>query len=553
MIADFAAPALDDADQLWLARLLYWAVPVVLAVWGLAATRRLVAARWSPAPFFRRHGLGLGVALAVTIATPLVLSPTMRMQFDETSLCGTAQNMHLNRTAMMGLAAVPAAGVPVSGERGTFDITDGKLDKRPTLWAFLVSVVHDISGYRVANAFAVNLALWFLLLAMVAVAVGARAGAILGATAPLALFSTPLLPAAATGAGFELLALVLLAAVALAALGLLERPGPTQVQWLVANALLYSWSRYESVAIAVGVVVLALALASRSRRRSASIDGALVGRSGGLMMVGAAALLVPLLLLLWHSRDRGFYLEAGEGELVALAHVGRNLGALLGAMFGAGLAHSFPGWLGGIGVLATLVWIVRRRCIAPATVVIVPVLAQTAVVLLWFYGDVTERTAERLYLPVAALVTLALLGVPLLERRARHVIAVGMVGLAVMRGIVMANGDAVPEHRTQQLLEQVDRVLAEVPHDPTRTVWVTTVAQYFVVHGRAALPPHAFDKREPMVGGAAVYVLETPLDPVLGGWFGQPTAVLGQHASTCLGRALDPGSDAEIVVHRLTR
>lgn len=44
--------------------------------------------------------------------------------------------------------------------------SDNYIDKRPLLYPFLVSLAHDLTGYRVLNAFLVNVALHPLLLGL---------------------------------------------------------------------------------------------------------------------------------------------------------------------------------------------------------------------------------------------------------------------------------------------------------------------------------------------------------------------------------------------------
>ena len=79
----------------------------------------------------------------------LALEPaTFKVVMDEPLLASTAQSMHHDRMAL-----VPGRGVDVNGY---YNLLDGFVDKRPLLYPFLVSVLHDLTGYRVANAFVLN-------------------------------------------------------------------------------------------------------------------------------------------------------------------------------------------------------------------------------------------------------------------------------------------------------------------------------------------------------------------------------------------------------------
>ncbi|MCA8975978.1 MAG: glycosyltransferase family 39 protein, partial [Planctomycetes bacterium] len=490
------------------------------------------------AAFSGRHASGLGAALAVTVVALWASPPQMRMQFDETSLCGTAQNMHLHRTAMMGTAAVPT-------DDGLL-FTDWNLDKRPPLFSFLVSIVHDVTGYRIANAFAVNGACLFLLLAFLAVVARDWIGSMAAVAAPILAAAVPLLIAAGTSAGFELLATLLLAVFVTAAIEFAAAPSPHRFSWLLANGLCYATSRYES--LFVFGLVLGLVWWQVRRIRP--------GRFGWLLLAATPVLLLPIALLLWHASDPGFYLEAAGAQLVSLRNAGAHLGPLAEAWLLPPLLNVFPGLIGIASMAVLAIRLGRRRGTFADVLVIVPVLALTVIALLWFYGDVREATAQRLYLPAAVLDAIGVL--PLLAmNRSKLIAAFVIVAAAVLtawRLHAVHRGELLPQHRVARLLDQVDMTLAQLPFDRDRTVWVTTLSQYLIIHGRAAMPPRAFASRQDAVAaGVDVLVLTSPLDELLSGWFGDPQQLLRTQAAEELGRAVDPDSDAAIVIYRLRR
>ena len=135
-----------------------------------------VALRWA-AP-------GAAYVVALTVLVFVVVPPQMRVQFDETCLVGTSQNMHLQRLAVMTTGAVPSAGEVV--------LIENMVDKRPTLFAFLVSFVHDLTGYRLENAFFVNGALLALGLFVMFAATRAPLALLAGLSAPPLVLSVPL-------------------------------------------------------------------------------------------------------------------------------------------------------------------------------------------------------------------------------------------------------------------------------------------------------------------------------------------------------------------------
>ena len=81
-----------------------------------------------------------------------------KIVMDELMLLGTSMSMHLDRVAL-----TPLRGNDI---QGAFVVLDGIVDKRPLFFPFLVSIVHDLSGYRPENAFFLNGLLTFVLLGL---------------------------------------------------------------------------------------------------------------------------------------------------------------------------------------------------------------------------------------------------------------------------------------------------------------------------------------------------------------------------------------------------
>ena len=63
---------------------------------------------------------------------------------------GTAYEMHITKQVSTILRAYNIGGTWLS--------IDPYLDKRPYFFPFLVSLLHDLTGYRIANMFIVNVA-----------------------------------------------------------------------------------------------------------------------------------------------------------------------------------------------------------------------------------------------------------------------------------------------------------------------------------------------------------------------------------------------------------
>ena len=122
--------------------------------WRVAARRKEVWAGWMRRPGW--VGAALAAALVFTIWSDAFRHKVL---FDEYVLQGTAWHMH----------ATKEIGTPIRAYDfgGTWLAIDTFLDKRPYFFTFLVSLVHDVSGYRLENAFALNVALALGCLALV--------------------------------------------------------------------------------------------------------------------------------------------------------------------------------------------------------------------------------------------------------------------------------------------------------------------------------------------------------------------------------------------------
>ena len=536
-----------EEQLLLLARSLYWTMPVVLALWGWALVVRWRAESWSAAALLRRHGPGAVVAIAVTAACLLIVPPQMRVQFDETSLVSVSQNMHEQRAALLTTGAVPFDG--------TLMRLENMVDKRPPLFPFLVSVLHDLCGARIGNAFAVNAALLVVLLTLAHALARRWLDRWTSLVAPVLLVATPLVPVVATSAGFELLAAVLFLVVLLAALDVVERPEPPRVLGFVASGLLFAQSRYESFAVlaVVGAVVL------WRTRRVLRLD-----RRAVVALCLAPVLLAPVALLLLHARNPNFYPEAAGRDLVAPAHLLEHAPAFLLGYFAPGSDHVWPGVLGIAGLSGYAAWRFRHRgALGDDLLVLLPVLAATAIALSWFHGDVREPTAVRLFLPAAIAGGLApLLWYRMLGARVPGVLfAVVVVVGATARLLELRRGAVFPRLEAAKLTDALDAAIAQVGTSPGDTLWVSVAAQHLIVKGHAALSPEAFVRRSARPAGQPstidelrargdikqLILVETPLDDAFAPAFGSVKELLAAIPTDVVAR-FDLG--LPIVVHR---
>ena len=244
-----------------------------------------------------------------------------------------------------------------------------------------------------------------------------------------------------------------------------------------------------------------------------------------ILLAVEVALIIPAVALV--AMSAMFYVRGGDG--------GRGLP---GAFVAPGRGSPFPGALAVVSALLFGLWVWRRRGGFANVLALAPVAVVTGIALAWFYGGVAEPTAVRLYLPLAVLGALGPLLLPALVGRAwaGPALLLAAVAFAGWRWSALAAREVLPRPSAAVSLDAVDAALAGLQPDPRRTLLVSTVAQYLIVRGFAAVPPVAFAARAQGLPLSEVIVLETPLDAQLAPQVGDPQALLRGARATLLGR-----------------
>ena len=379
----------------------YFYVLGVLVLWLVLARR--VASR-SGLPWrrkLRRSGLvpAAWLVLSVFAATSDDFAP--KVLFDEHVVQGTAWHLHATKEVGTPVRAYDVAG--------TWTAIDVYLDKRPYLFPFLVSLGHDLTGHRPANAFALNALLAAVCLGLTGwiarLSTGSRGAAVL---AMALLATTPLFGQNATGAGLEMLNLTLIAGLAAAGILYLRAPeDPDRLSLLAVTAVLLAQSRYESVLFAIAAAGVILTGWWRA----------------GRLVLPWILLVVPLLFVpwAWHSRivdsrPQLWELRDGESARFGWRYVSGNLEGAWN--FLRSVAPDQPGSLalvilGGAGALALVLRLLGRpRKPAPAAAVALAwiglgVSAHFVLVQFYYWARFDEPVTARFALP--SLLMLALL------------------------------------------------------------------------------------------------------------------------------------------------
>jgi hypothetical protein len=118
----------------------FWVSAYILAVKG---TNKDGLVAW-----VRDNWRGLVLAALVSLVVILAVEPALRILADETNLVGVSKNLHFSKTADFA-----TTGKWYYENYWNLNLT---MDRRPSLFPFLVSVVHAVRGYRYNNVFLVN-------------------------------------------------------------------------------------------------------------------------------------------------------------------------------------------------------------------------------------------------------------------------------------------------------------------------------------------------------------------------------------------------------------
>jgi hypothetical protein len=195
---------------------------------------------------------GMAIAFAVTIIAALAVHPALRILSDEANLVGTSKNFFTSQ----------APTFTVSGKNyyDSYWDVDVAIDQRPTLFPFLVSLIHVVCGYSYKNAFTLNL---LVLPAFVLVSyrlAKSLAGETFAIVAALFVVAHPITLISVRSGGFDFLTIffALLIIKGIADYSRDRSPAHLAILWM--NLCLFAEIRYECALFIPLVVGLLLVL-----------------------------------------------------------------------------------------------------------------------------------------------------------------------------------------------------------------------------------------------------------------------------------------------------
>ena len=440
----------------------YYVLGLTFGLW-LVALWQLSQQRCGAMGISRREGWGAGLAIGLLTLLAFNAEPfRSKVLFDEFVLQSTAFNMHYFRDTATMVRGYDILGVFVS--------TDNFLDKRPNFYPFLVSLVHDFTGYRTANAYWLNAALLPLTLAL-AYYQGRRLAGQWGAwLALLLLGSLPLLGQNATGSGMELLNFFMILAVIALGGAYLRQPDHVRLSALVLGTLLLAQSRYES---AVYVLPVAGLIGLGWWRR-------------GTVIISWPTVLAPLLLVPCALQNKVlnntrwmWELKADQETRFSLDYLNKNWAGAIDFLFSTSqrYANSLTlSWLGCAALVGLIGYSLRQRAVlrtlAEDQLALVwlglGVIGNTGLTFFYYWASFNDPMASRLSLPLHLVFAFAVVGAGgLLARRWSGVRTI-LIGLALLAVVTATSRFAQPlySHTGIDEIEWEKRfVLARPPGD----------------------------------------------------------------------------------------
>ncbi len=225
-------------QQLFVSTTYYFLLATVLCWAGTYLHAARDVRRESAVAWVKENWPGLVIALGVTLVAWLAVHPALRILSDETNLVGTSKNFWANKTATF----------TVSGKNyydSYWDI-DVAIDRRPTLFPFLVSLVHVLCGYSYKNAFLFNLMVlpaFVLVSYRLAKSLGGETFAIV---ASLLVVAHPITLISVRSGGFDFFAVFFALLVIKSLLDYDRERSPARLAILWMNLCMFAEIRYET-------------------------------------------------------------------------------------------------------------------------------------------------------------------------------------------------------------------------------------------------------------------------------------------------------------------
>lgn len=189
--------------------------------------------------------LSIGLMCLIFYAIP----PKFKILADEANLVGVSKAMYENKTV-----SLPVQGLGL--DYSVFNYSQ-KMDKRPFLFPFLISLSHTIFGYSPYNGFIVNFILGFSILLLMYLLINWSFSKFYGIIGIIVLASFPTFVFWVTSSGFDILNLFFILFFFGALLQFTLKQNADEAELLFLSLVLLAQCRYESFIFFIVLFVMA--------------------------------------------------------------------------------------------------------------------------------------------------------------------------------------------------------------------------------------------------------------------------------------------------------
>jgi len=384
-------------------------------------------------------------------------------------------------------------------ESGTLVYSDPEPFYRLYLYPYLVSVLHNTTGMRVSNVYAVNVAIGFSLL-LVGFFLGWKVGgtAWAGFATQILLLGIPLLHHVINSAGYDPLNLLVFTLYLAAGLNYLNRGGTRRLDLAISLGILLAYCRSESILYLVALAALFLIRSGYERRFELS----------WYAVVSPVFLAVPLA-----AREIGNWLSSllpafygnVESGFFGLQYLGRNSSRFLDWLFSTE-SGALNSWLvSGLLVVALLLipfsfrrqkideWFRWRTFISldSGLAMFSALAAVHCFLILCFFWDPTKVDAIRFFLPTTMMMILIIIRVTArIEMRWGREVFPALSGIACAFFWLVTLPKAARAEATRSSVSANDHLRAldwAQTHDDGRTLYAVKSLYTFILHGLPAI------------------------------------------------------------------
>lgn len=198
---------------------------------------------------FKKHAAAFFFSLAVMGLIFMFTPPRFKVFSDETNLVNVSKSIYFEMTPKLCLEK---AGIGPSEDI----IHREKIDKRPLLFPFLLTIIHHVTGYSPHNSFLLNFIAGSLILFAVYLIISRYTTVYWGIIAILLFAGLPILGFYVTSGGFEVLNLFFILFSIIALQDFLKQRSFESAELFFLSLILTAHVRYESVLIVFGIIPL---------------------------------------------------------------------------------------------------------------------------------------------------------------------------------------------------------------------------------------------------------------------------------------------------------